>query len=229
MAEKKPLRILGAMAGALFILCLPIFLLTSNLRWAVNEPRLYQYSFDKYEVSEETGIGDEELLAVARGLIHYFNSGERGEQLGLFNEREVAHLGEVRGLIGICYHLQEGTFGYLAAFAIGCFIWQRGRFWPRLERMAFWGSALTLALLTLLGIGALVNFQWLFLGFHQLFFGGDSWMLDPSDYLIRMFPQGFFYDATLFIAGATALEAVVIGGIGGLFMLRGKRAGRKAP
>jgi len=234
--KKKPLRILGAFAAGLFLLCLPIFLFTSNLRWAVNDVRLYQYGFNKYEVSEETGIGEEELLGVAQGLIHYFNSREEpiqitvlteeGEELDLFTEREVLHLKEVKGLIGLCYHLQEATFGYLAAFVVAGFIWQRRRFSSRLAKLASGGGALTIASLILLGIGALVNFEGLFLGFHRLFFRSDYWILSPTDYLIRLFPQGFFSDATFFIAGAIAVEALVLGGIGGFFVLKRRRQRR---
>ena len=40
------------------------------------------------------------------------------------------------------------------------------------------------------------------------------WMLDPSkDYLIMLFPEGFFYDAALFGFGAVLLLAMVVGGI----------------
>jgi integral membrane protein (TIGR01906 family) len=230
MAEKKPLRILSGLAVGLFILCIPIFLLTTSMNWAVNEVRLYQYGFDKFAVSEATGIGDEELLVVAREIIHYFNSKEEPIQITiltaedeeLFNEREVTHLKDVKGLIGLCYNLQQATFGYLAAFAIGGFVWQRRRFAPSLAKMMLAGGAITIVLLILVGIVALVNFQWLFLGFHRLFFSGDSWIL--SGYLPQIFPPGFFYDAVLFIVGAIVVEALVIGGMGGFFVLRGRRA-----
>ena len=229
------MRVLGAIALVLFILCVPIFLITSNLAWAVNSVRLYEYGFDEYDASGATGIGDEELLRAARELIHYFNSGEEsiqitvvteeGEELDLFNEREIIHLKEVKDLIRLCYNLQVATFGCLAAIAIGGFIWQRRRFGPSLAKMALGGGALTIALLILVGIAALVNFDWLFLGFHRLFFGGDTWILDPAtDYLIMMFPPGFFYDAALFIVGAIIVEALIIGGIGGFFVLRRRRA-----
>ncbi|MBE0415187.1 MAG: TIGR01906 family membrane protein [Dehalococcoidia bacterium] len=236
MAEKRPLRILGALAAGLFILCIPIFLITSDLRWAVNDARLYEYGFNKYEVSETTGISDEDLLVVAHEMIHYFNSNEEPIQVTvltpegkeLFNEREVSHLKDVKSLIGLCYHLQEATFGYLAAFAIGGFIWQRRRFSlfsNLLAKMLVGGSILTLALLIVVGIMALVNFDWLFLGFHQLFFGSDTWMLNPAtDYLIMIFPQGFFSDALLFLIGAIVVEGLVIGGIAGFSVLRRRRA-----
>lgn len=233
MAKKRPLRILSALAMGVFILCIPIFLLTTNMAGAVNSVRLYEYGFNRYEVSEATGIGDEELLVVAREMIHYFNSKEEPIQITilapggeeLFNEREVAHLKDVKGLIRLCYNLQVAAFGCLAVILIGGFVWQRRRFAPfsnLLANMMVGGSIFTIALLIVVGIAALVNFDWLFLNFHRLFFSGDSWIL--SGYLPQIFPPDFFYDAALFIVGATIVEALVAGGIGGYFVLRKRKA-----
>jgi len=235
MAERgKLLRIIGVLVVLLFILCVPIFLVTSNLAWAVNSMRLYEYGFNKYDVSQAIGIEDEELLRAARELIRYFNSGEEsiqiavvskeGEELDLFNEREIIHLGEVKGLIGLCYNLQVATFGCLLAVAVGGFLWHQRRFGPLLAKMALGGGALTIGLLILVGIAALVDFDLLFIGFHRLFFSSDTWILDPAtDNLIVMFPPAFFYDAGLFVIGAIIVEALIIGGIGGFFVLRGRR------
>ena len=53
------------------------------------------------------------------------------------------------------------------------------------------------------------------MAFHLVSFSNDLWLLDPSrDMLIRMFPEGFFMDATMLIAFATIVEAVVVSGIG---------------
>jgi len=49
-------------------------LITSNLRFAVNQIHFYEYGFNKYGVSSETGIEKGELLEAARELIGYFNS-----------------------------------------------------------------------------------------------------------------------------------------------------------
>lgn len=225
------MRILVLCAAGLFVLCLPLFLITSNVRGAVNTARLYQYGFDKYDVSEETGIGDEELLRVAGRLRGYFNSGdiEDVEELELFTEREVLHLKEVKDVVRLCYHLQWATLGFLAAFIIGGFIWQRRRFSLPLAKLAFLGGALTIASLIILGIAAMVSFDWLFDQFHYLFFTGETWRLSSTDYLLRMFPEGFFSDATLFIAGAIIVEAVVIGGIGLGFVLMKRKKGKAVP
>lgn len=231
MVERKPLRIFVALLVIIFILCVPAFLLSSNLRWAVNSVGLYQYGFNKYEISEATGISDEDLLVATRQMIHYFNSKEEPIHItvltpqgdALFNSREVDHLKDIKGLVGLCYHVQVGALGYIAAFVIGGFIWQRKRFLPLLLRGIVGGGILTIALLVAVGVAALVSFDWLFLGFHRLFFTSDTWMLNPAtDYLMMMFTPGFFYDAALFIAGATIAEALVLGGIGVFFMLRRK-------
>ena len=53
----------------------------------------------------------------------------------------------------------------------------------------------------------LINFDFVFTRFHFLSFANDLWMLDPrTDNLIIMFPQRFFFEATLFIALMTAIE-----------------------
>ena len=206
---------------SLFVLCLPLFLLTSHLSWAVNEVHLYEYAYDKYDVSQETGLSDEQLEDIAAAVILYLNSGERNEALDIFNEGEMAHLQDVRGLVIINYILAGCTFGYLFAFVVLGFIWLRKRFAPILTRLSLAGSALTLALLVLLGIWATVDFDGLFTAFHRLFLPGDSGVL--IGYMPCIFTEGFFGDTTLFIAAAIIVESLIIGGISGFFVLTMRR------
>jgi integral membrane protein (TIGR01906 family) len=70
-----------------------------------------------------------------------------------------------------------------------------------------------------LGVGTLLNFNQLFLQFHLLSFTNELWQLDPSqDYLIMLFPRGFWYDTTLLCALATAAGAIILGGVGGFYL-----------
>ena len=72
----------------------------------------------------------------------------------------------------------------------------------------------------LLGVGIALNFNRLFHLFHIISFSNEFWMLDPaSDYLIMLFPQGFWFDATLFSALLTIALAVVLGGVAGGFLI----------
>jgi integral membrane protein (TIGR01906 family) len=88
-------------------------------------------------------------------------------------------------------------------------------FLPRLGTILTIGGIVTVALLGLAGLLSLVDFSEAFVRFHQMAFSNDLWMLDPrTDYLIMLYPEGFWLDATLRIAMLSAIEAVVIGGVG---------------
>ncbi len=219
------LKIISISAKWLFILCLPILLLTASLGWAVNSLWLYKYGFEKYNVSQTTGLAESELEKAAEGLISYFNSGEEyisltvikdGKPFELFNQREVIHLRDVKGLIWLGYRLLAGTLVYALVYAGISLFWRRGRYRRQLAWGVIGGSGLTLALMLALGLGALFNFDQLFLQFHLISFANEFWQLDPAkDYLIMLFPQGFWYDAALFCVLATAGGAVVLGGVTG--------------
>jgi len=75
-----------------------------------------------------------------------------------------------------------------------------------------------------LGLGTLLGFDQLFWQFHLISFANELWMLDPTkDYLIMLFPQGFWYDATLFCALSTAGLAIILGGVAGGYLLVSRR------
>jgi len=209
------------------MLCLPILLLTASIGWAVNSLWLYEYGFQKYNVSQTTGLTEVELDKAATGLISYFNSDEEhisltvvknGEPFVLFNQQEVAHLRDVKGLIWLDYWVLLGTLVYALAYAGVSLFWRKE--WRRLARGVAGGSGITLVLGLALGLGTMLGFDQLFLKFHLISFTNELWQLDPAkDYLIMLFPQGFFYDAALFCALATAGLAIILSGVAGSYLL----------
>jgi len=222
-------KALKAITGILFIICIPILLLTTDLRFAANDIRLYEYGFNKYEVSAATGLDNEELLSVADQMVTYFNSDEEFLDVELFNQREVAHLKDVKGLIQLDYRLQLASLAYIVVYAVINFVLRRGAFWRDLARRLIWGGATTIALLAVLGLWAVIDFDSLFLLFHLVSFRNELWQLSPGDKLLLLFPQGFFNDAALFVAAAAIGEAIIIGGVAwGILALRGKANYKKA-
>ena len=195
----------------LFIICIPLLLITSDLRFAVNDIQLYEYGFNKYHVSEDTGLDKGNLTDIAHNLIAYFNSDEEFVDISVYNQRDIDHLKDVKGLIQLIYRLQFVALAYIAVYIGFNFLLLGGAFWRQLDRRLIWGSWTTIALLAVLGIIALVDFDQLFLLFHLVSFRNDLWQLYPGDKLLAMFPEGFFNDAALFIGGAIILEAIVIG------------------
>ena len=83
------MKYIGLIARWIFILCIPVMLLTASIAWAANSLWLYEYSFGEYGVSADTGISDEQLERAARELISYFNSGEELVDISVEKDGEV--------------------------------------------------------------------------------------------------------------------------------------------
>jgi len=224
---------LGRLAALLLVVAVPLFLIASNVRWAVNEPRLYDYGFTSLDIPRATGLPLEELRRVAARIRQYFNDDRdlldlrvrQGDQeVELFSRREVLHMRDVKGLVRGVYRVQEVAGLYLLLAILGTLLLGRRRGLAPLLRLLRWGALLTLVLVAVVGIASAVAWQQVFLLFHLLSFRNLLWVLNPQrDYLIRMFPPGFFLRATLLIALATVVEALLLGLLAtlGLRRLRG--------
>lgn len=227
------MRILSITARWLFMLCLPALLLTASISWAVNSQWLYENGFEKYNVSQTTGLANSELEMAASGLISYFNSDEEaidltvtkdGQPFTLFNQREIAHLKDVKGLIRLDYWVMLGTGVYAISYAGINLFWRRKEYWRRLAWSVVGGGSITLGLMLVLGLAAILDFDQFFLQFHLFSFANDLWQLDPTkDYLIMLFPQNFWYDATMFCALGTVVMAVILAGVAGGYLIFTRR------
>ncbi|OGO00116.1 MAG: hypothetical protein A2Y58_06030 [Chloroflexi bacterium RBG_13_51_52] len=216
------MKIVKITARWLFSLCLPVMLFTASVSAAANCIWLYEYGFNKYDVSQVTGLAPVEMEKVARGLIGYWNSGDEtfnitvikdGHPFTVFNQREVAHLKDVKAIFQLVYKLLIGTGAYVLIYAGVALFWWRDK--RRLGWGLLGGGGITLVLMAAVGIMIIWDFDQFFLQFHLFSFANDFWQLNPAtDYLIMLFPQGFWFDAALFCAGGTALMALMLGGVG---------------
>ena len=221
--------------AALFVAAVPVFLVTGSITWAFNNIGLYESGFERYRIAYASGIAPADLRQVALDIRAYFNSGEEplavrtrvfGAERALFNEREIIHMADVKRLLWGVYGALAASAACLAALIAVGFA-RAGRGWlPSLARRMLWGGALTAGLLLLFGLIAAVGFDALFLLFHRISFANDFWRLDPrTDYLVLLFPQGFWFDATLWFA----LRALAGGGLlaaagGGYLLWRRRKA-----
>ncbi len=215
------MEIARKVAVILFIALVPIFLITTSVRWVINFPGLYSYGFDKYNIPDYTGIQRDDLLDAAAQLRDYFNNDDediviRTFVLGvlrenLYNQREIDHMRDVKVLVNNVYRVQEVIGLYFLVFAALGFFISRRRFTEALLRVISRGGKVTLALVVVVGLLSAVAFNQLFLLFHLVSFSNDFWQLDPGrDYLIAMFPQNFFFDATMLIALSTVALALIL-------------------
>ena len=216
------MKIVKIIAQWLFSLCLPVFLFTFSISLAANLPWLYEYGFNKYDVSKVTGLAPAELEKVAHGLIGYWNSSDDtfnitvikdGQPFTVFNEREVLHLKDVKAVFRLVYKCLLGSFIYVLCYLGAVLFWWRDK--KRLALGLMWGSGFSIALMVARGLAAIFDFYRLFWQFHLVSFTNDLWLLDPArDYLVMLFPEGFWFDATMFCSALKIVLAVILGGLG---------------
>ena len=218
------MAVLQALAAALFVLAVPVCCIANTVRWVTLDRGTYLQGFEKYHAVERTGLSPAELERVARAFIDYFQGPPgrlepvvtiQGSQRPLFNEREIHHMQDVQSLMQLDFRAGLLAGLYLALVACYLAVARRQPGLDTLGSLLICGAALTIGLLILVGALSLLDFSELFVRFHELSFRNDLWMLDPRrDYLLMLFPEGFWLDVTLRIALLTGLEAAAAGGTG---------------
>ncbi len=213
------MKIIKKITLVLFALAMPVFLFTFSISLAANMPWLYEYGFAKYNITQVTGIERPELDKVARGLVNYWNDSEKtfnmsvikdGQPFTIFNDREVSHLVDVKALFHLAYKALLGSFLYALVFlGLTIFLWKDRKL---LAEGLMWGSGVSISLMIALGAVAVTNFTWFFTEFHLISFSNNLWQLNPAtDYLIMLFPEGFWYDMVLLCFALMAVLALIIG------------------
>lgn len=217
------------LTSVIFVLCIPALLLSASLAWGFNSAWLYNYGFQKYNVSQDTGLSPQELDKTAHGLINYFNSTReyiniqvtaQGKTFSLFTEEEQIHFKDVKALIWLDYEVLLVTLTLALLYFFIFYFWQKGRFRRLFFKSLLWGSGLSIILIGGIGIASFFDFDALFLQFHYLAFTNMFW--SAEGYMLRLFPGGFWYDAFFIMIGLMALLAVLLGTLS-VILLRSKK------
>jgi integral membrane protein (TIGR01906 family) len=124
----------------------------------------------------------------AENLLNYLKGG-REINSSYFNEREITHLQDVKGL----FSLSSMLLFLSMVFCLG--IIGYAFFKKDLALIAYCliaGGALTLVFIIILSLLSL-RFEWLFVKFHELLFTNDFWLMNPAtDKIIILLPEPFF-------------------------------------
>ncbi|MHB1131582.1 MAG: TIGR01906 family membrane protein [Chloroflexota bacterium] len=213
------MRLLRMVAIALVVGVLPFLLAFLNVRWMALDRDFYLGGFAAQGVALTTGMSEPQLGVVADQIVAYFGGGgpvslvvdkEWGTE-PLFSPKESGHMVDVRDLVWRVFDYQTALS---LAFAIGVALTLVERSSGRLMRLArrlLGGAAFALLLLLGLLVAAILDFPSLFLSFHLLSFTNLDWILDPrTDYLIRLFPYGFWYNAGVSLVLRTLVAATLV-------------------
>ena len=202
------------LAGLLFIIAVPVALVTTTVRILANEPLVYEYAIDEYDATQTTGIARDELLRAGGELRDYFNNDEDeifvrvekdGAPIRLFTDRETIHLRDVKALMTKSFRVQEASVIFVLAYVVAVFIWARESSLRVLAKQLLLSVLLSLAIIGGVGAFAFTGFHESFDQFHRIVFDNDFWQLDPSrDRLIQMFPEPF-WEKTILWGGFAVL------------------------
>ena len=118
-----------------------------------------------------------------------------------YNDRELSHMYDVKVVV------RYAALGFLVAILVlvGLGFWaKRCDWWPNFKKALSYGGWLTVGLITALLVYVAINFNALFITFHEIFFASGTWVFRFSDSLIRLFPVVFWRDAFIWV-GVIAL------------------------
>ena len=226
----QPLR---WVASGIFIACIPILLVLTNVRLAASWERVYDYAFSQYDVPAVTGLERAELDRAAGEIVDYFETSrpdelldirvqQGDEDLALFNQREILHMADVRDLFRLVFRIHEFALVYVVAYVAAVYLWSRERSMRRLARQGITAGIATVGILSLAAVGVMLGFDAIFEQFHLLSFSNDFWQLDPrTDRLVQMFPMDFWFDVTLAVGVLSVIEggAIALAGLGYIIWL----------
>ncbi|MDO4326044.1 MAG: TIGR01906 family membrane protein [bacterium] len=196
--------------GALFSVCLFfLFLVTSAEAVLYWTPGYFEREYDRYDVLDAVSMEMDDLLTVTDHMMAYLRGKQEnlqiqttvnGETREFFNERELAHMEDVKQLFLLALTVRKWCILLAVLSAILLFFFTLDPV-KILARSLLWGTVLFFSLTGLLIFFISRDFSSSFTKFHELFFTNDLWLLDPeTDLLINIVPEAFFMDTAARIA-----------------------------
>ncbi|HJB96255.1 MAG TPA: TIGR01906 family membrane protein [Candidatus Mediterraneibacter intestinigallinarum] len=180
---------------------------------------VYRQEYEKYDVLSDLDMTMDDVMYVTHEMMDYLR-GEgdtlsvittvEGKEQDFFNEQDRFHMGEVRNLFIGGLNIRIGAC-VAAVVCILFLIITRADIKKILPRSYWIALGVIGAAVLLIGIAAVVNFNAVFVQFHHIFFDNDLWIFDPAeDYMIRMLPEGLFYDMVMRIGAIFVVSLMAV-------------------
>lgn len=132
---------------------------------------------------------------------------QKDEPCQAFNSLELSHMEDVQGVAQGLFTaaLLVNVVSLIIMLIQVRFVSIKGL---RLALMQ--GSLLTIGLIVTIILLAITAWDTFFSGFHSMFFEDGTWQFFYSDTLIRLYPEQFWFDASLAVGVLTSLGAILI-------------------
>lgn len=221
-------------AVIMMFLLIGVLLLTSFqvAIYGDSQYRFYEREYKKYQVADSLNMTMDNIMDVTDQMMGYLigNKAELsvitdvdGETQDFFNEQDRFHMGEVKELF--LGGLKIRNIMLVAVLLILILLAARkADLIKLLPRAYFVTLGITGVITIVLGVLFASDFDKYFRIFHEIFFDNDQWMFDPAtDYMIRMLPEGFFYDFVFRIGGFFVGSLAVLGVVSAVCIFIEKR------
>ena len=209
-------NVLGILCGFALMIILLITSIEAVTYWT---PGYYEKEYAKYGVLNDVHMEMDDLLDVTDEMMAYLRGSREnlhvptivdGQPREFFNDREIAHMEDVRGLFLGGLALRRISLGLIVACVI-LILLLKADIRRVLPKMICIGSALFFAVLAVLAGIISTDFNQYFILFHHIFFNNDLWMLNPdTDLLINIVPEPFFMDTAARIAMTYGISVLAV-------------------
>jgi integral membrane protein (TIGR01906 family) len=181
----------------------------SYTRWELDrlEPDAYGLTAEQREALALRGL---ESIRPGSSGIALLEDARLADGSRAFDERELAHMRDVRRVFGLVLRAQLITLLVLAGVALALL---RSRFRTLVPRGLLVGALATLGVAVLAVPVIVLGFDAFFTRFHEMFFEGDSWRFSNRDTLIRVYPEQLWIDVSRIAAALTVVQALVLAGL----------------
>ncbi|MGB3160017.1 MAG: TIGR01906 family membrane protein [Carnobacterium sp.] len=181
------------------------FVLSVSIAITISFVPLYVFDIDYLNIANKIGLAKEVILKNYSILLKYLTIPWVTElKMPNFpsSEKGLFHFFEVKKLFSLDYIVL--FFSGIGSVLFVYYLRNRKEIW-KLSRFFLWGSLLT----PLLIIALFINFDTLFILFHQVSFNNDAWLFNAStDPIILALPEAFFMHS--FILAFTLFEVFFI-------------------
>lgn len=206
--------------GMLCSFALMITLLITSVEAVVYwTPGFFEKEYTKYRVADSIDMELDDLLAVTGEMMDYLRGDRQdlhvdtvvaGEAREFFNDREIAHMEDVRDLFLAAILIRRVCIGIMAAGVI-LLVLTKADIRRKLPRQICIGTVAFFGVLAVLAGIIATDFSKYFVIFHEIFFSNDLWILDPrTDLLINIVPEPFFVDTAARIGLTYGISVVAV-------------------
>ena len=219
--KRKFSYVLSALSSFLLL----FVLLFASLKIAINDQNWFLNEYTRLGTARSIGMSNSDVSAALRRLVDYMEGREDsiemevkvgGKSVKMYNEREIAHMVDVRNLYQGVQLAAIIAAVLAAAMLILAAVLMRRDALKALSKGYLIGACVFAAVVIVLGIWVMIDFSSFWTAFHHLFFTNDLWLLNPAtDRMILICPEQLFFDIVVrfgswFLTVALVLAAAAV-------------------